>query len=160
MNSINSFTGLSMFELCYGRSLRVIPPLLNNPSVVVPNPSTDAVAARDFLHQINLTVREARDNLMLAKVVQAYQADKHHGPCELFEQRDLVMLLTYHYHEEFKKAGEKCAAKFFARFDGLLMSLPCFCVKDKGRNQIGTSTNQSNTQYASSLLSNLFNSKG
>ncbi|KAJ3871008.1 hypothetical protein F5051DRAFT_446778 [Lentinula edodes] len=39
-------------------------------------------------------------------------------------------------------------------------SLPCFCVKEKGRNQMGTPTNQSNTQYASSLLSNLFNSKG
>ncbi|KAJ3910924.1 hypothetical protein F5877DRAFT_55801 [Lentinula edodes] len=28
------------------------------------------------------------------------------------------MLLTYHCHEIFKKAGEKCAIKFFARFDG------------------------------------------
>ncbi|KAJ3859587.1 hypothetical protein EV359DRAFT_86231 [Lentinula novae-zelandiae] len=39
-------------------------------------------------------------------------------------------------------------------------SLPRFCVKEKGRNLMGTPTNQSNTQYASSLLSNLFNSKG
>ncbi|KAJ4498990.1 hypothetical protein C8R41DRAFT_915650 [Lentinula lateritia] len=41
-----------------------------------------------------------------------------------------------------------------------LTSLPRFCVKEKGRNLMGTPTNQSNTQYASSLLSNLFNSKG
>ncbi|KAF8830381.1 hypothetical protein HHX47_DHR2000547 [Lentinula edodes] len=41
-----------------------------------------------------------------------------------------------------------------------ITSLPRFCVKEKGRNLMGTPTNQSNTQYASSLLSNLFNSKG
>ncbi|KAJ3891887.1 hypothetical protein GG344DRAFT_10435, partial [Lentinula edodes] len=111
MNSINSSTGLSMFELRYGRSPRVLPPLLNDPSLLVPNASTDAVAARTFLERINLMVREAQDNLTLAKVVQAYQADKHRGPCELFEEGDWVMLSTYHRREVFKKAGEKRAAK-------------------------------------------------
>ncbi|GAW09020.1 reverse transcriptase-RNase H-integrase [Lentinula edodes] len=107
-----------MFQLRYGRSPRVLPPLKHDPSVVIPNASTDALAARSFLEQIALTVREARDNLTLAKVVQAYQADKHRGPCELFEEGDLVMLSTYHRREVFKKAGERRAAKFFARFDG------------------------------------------
>ncbi|KAJ3914660.1 hypothetical protein F5877DRAFT_2300, partial [Lentinula edodes] len=111
MNSINSSTGLSMFQLRYGRCPRVLPPLLEDPSLDVPNPSTDALAAREFLDQIQLTVREARDNLTLAKVVQSYQADKHRGPCELFEEGDLVMLSTYHRREVFKKAGEKRAAK-------------------------------------------------
>ncbi|KAJ3903843.1 hypothetical protein F5879DRAFT_779519, partial [Lentinula edodes] len=111
MNSVNSSTGLSMFELRYGRSPRVLPPLLDDPAIVVPNASTDALAARAFLEQINVTVREAQDNLTLAKVVQAFQADKHRGPCELFEEGDLVMLSTYHRREVFKKAGEKRVAK-------------------------------------------------
>ncbi|KAJ3921592.1 hypothetical protein F5877DRAFT_19421, partial [Lentinula edodes] len=111
MNSINASTGLSMFQLRYGRSPRVLPPLLDDPSLTVPDLSTDGLAARNFLEEINLTVREARDNLTLAKVVQAYQADKNRGPCELFEEGDLVMLSTYHRREVFKKAGEKRVAK-------------------------------------------------
>ncbi|GAW09476.1 reverse transcriptase-RNase H-integrase [Lentinula edodes] len=118
MNSVNSSTGLSMFELRYGRCPRVIPPLIRDDSIIPPNASEDAIAAREFLTDIDSTVREARDNLTLAKVVQAYQADKDRGPCELFEEGDWVMLSTYHRREIFKKAGEKRAAKFFARFDG------------------------------------------
>ncbi|KAJ3919870.1 hypothetical protein F5877DRAFT_1682, partial [Lentinula edodes] len=111
MNSVNSSTGLSMFELRYGCCPRVIPPLLSDNSIVPPNASQDAKDAREFLANINLTVREARDNLTLAKVIQAYQADKNRGPCELFEEGDWVMLSTYHRREIFKKAGEKRAAK-------------------------------------------------
>ncbi|KAJ3806849.1 hypothetical protein F5876DRAFT_11273, partial [Lentinula aff. lateritia] len=113
MNSVNSSTGLSMFQLCYGRSPRVIPPLVvhHDESMVTKNPSQDAVEAREFLNDVRLTVQEARDNLMLAKVVQAYQADRNRGPCELFEEGDLVMLSTYHRREVYKKAGEKRAAK-------------------------------------------------
>ncbi|KAJ3891819.1 hypothetical protein GG344DRAFT_7163, partial [Lentinula edodes] len=113
MNSVNSSTGLSMFQLRYGRAPRIIPPLItDNPkSADTKNPSQDAQKAREFLQEVELTVREARDNLTLAKVVQAYQADKCRGPCELFEEGDLVMLSTYHRREVFKKAGEKRAAK-------------------------------------------------
>ncbi|KAJ3884308.1 hypothetical protein GG344DRAFT_17755, partial [Lentinula edodes] len=113
MNSVHASTGLSMFELRYGRSPRVIPPLFLDPAggVSTKDPSQDAQDARNFLDEINLTVQEARDNLTLAKVVQAYQADKVRGPCELFEEGDLVMLSTYHRREVFKKAGEKRAAK-------------------------------------------------
>ncbi|KAJ3803723.1 hypothetical protein F5876DRAFT_13334, partial [Lentinula aff. lateritia] len=100
-------------ELRYGRSPRVIPPLIvdDSASAGTKDPSQDAQDAREFLDGINLTVREAKDNLTLAKVVQAYQADKNRGPCELFEEGDLVMLSTYHRREVFKKAGEKRAAK-------------------------------------------------
>ncbi|KAJ3893145.1 hypothetical protein GG344DRAFT_10228, partial [Lentinula edodes] len=111
MNSVNSSTGFSMFELRYGRCPRVIPPLINDNSVIGRKASQDALAAKKFLADITATVREARDNLTLAKVVQAYQADKNRGPCELFEEGDWVMLSTYHRREVFKKAGEKRAAK-------------------------------------------------
>ncbi|KAJ3804490.1 hypothetical protein EV368DRAFT_27828, partial [Lentinula lateritia] len=111
MNSVNSSTGLSMFELRYGRCPRVIPPLVTEVSLTKKKSSQDAIDAHKFLQDIKLIVHKARNNLTLAKVVQAYQADKDRGPCELFEEGDLVMLSTYHRREVFKKAGEKRAAK-------------------------------------------------
>ncbi|KAJ4465386.1 hypothetical protein C8J55DRAFT_407288, partial [Lentinula edodes] len=111
MNSVHASTGMSMFELRYGRSPRVLLPLLGDFDVGHFNPSESSDDAEEFLQRIALTVREARDNLTLAKVVQAFQADKSHGPCELFEEGDLVMLSTYHRREVFKKSGEKRAAK-------------------------------------------------
>ncbi|KAJ3809959.1 hypothetical protein F5876DRAFT_10374, partial [Lentinula aff. lateritia] len=74
-------------------------------------PSKDARDACEFLTNIDPTVCEARDNLILVKVIQAYQANKIHGPCKLFEEGDLVMLSMYHRQEIFKKSGEKQATK-------------------------------------------------
>ncbi|KAJ4488954.1 hypothetical protein C8J55DRAFT_396849, partial [Lentinula edodes] len=111
MNSVHASTGLSMFELRYGRSPRVLPPLVGDINVKHFDPAGSADDAESFLQSIALTDREACDNLTLAKVVQAYQADKNRGPCELFEEGDLVMLSTYHRREVFKKLGEKGAAK-------------------------------------------------
>ncbi|KAJ3858295.1 hypothetical protein EV359DRAFT_10931, partial [Lentinula novae-zelandiae] len=111
MNSVHASTGLSMFELRYGRSARVLPPLVNEGNAKSLDPAHSDKDAEVFMQNIALTVREARDNLTLAKVVQAYQADKSRGPCELFEEGDFVMLSTYHRREVFKKSGEKRAAK-------------------------------------------------
>lgn len=118
MNSVHASTGLSMFELRYGSSPRVLPPLVGDINVKHCDPAESADDAESFLQSIALTVREARDNLTLAEVVQAYQADKNCGPCELFEEGNLVILSTYHRREVFKKSGEKRAAKFCAHFDG------------------------------------------
>ncbi|KAJ3911441.1 hypothetical protein F5877DRAFT_19375, partial [Lentinula edodes] len=111
MNTVHASTGLSMFELRHGRSPRVLPPLVGDVDVSGFDPSQNDNDAKVFLDNIALTVREARDNLTLAKVVQAFQSDKNRGPCELFEEGDWVMLSTYHRREVFKKSGEKRAAK-------------------------------------------------
>ncbi|KAF9064149.1 hypothetical protein BDP27DRAFT_1177129, partial [Rhodocollybia butyracea] len=67
--------------------------------------------AWDFLAQMNLIELEAKDNLTLAKVVQAYHADKFHGPCKLFEVGDLVLLSTWNRQDIFKKTGKKHVTK-------------------------------------------------
>lgn len=118
MNSVNASTGLSMFQLRYGRSPRILPPIVPVHEFKKSNLSENAANVHSFLTNMACTVREARDNLALAKVVQAYQADKNCGPCELFKAGDLVMLSTWHRREIFKKSGEKRVAKFFPRFDG------------------------------------------
>ncbi|KAJ3915258.1 hypothetical protein F5877DRAFT_7775, partial [Lentinula edodes] len=111
MNSVNASTGLSMFQLQYGRVPRVLPPLIPMEDFVKSDPSSNAGDAHAFLAHIKSTVQEARDNLTLAKVVQAYQADKVRGPCELFEAGEWVMLSTWHRREIFKTSGEKRVAK-------------------------------------------------
>ncbi|KAJ3914292.1 hypothetical protein F5877DRAFT_27470, partial [Lentinula edodes] len=111
MNSVNTSTGLSMFQLRYGRAPRVLPPLVPVDVCSGPDSSDNAFDAHAFLAEIAETVQEARDNLTLAKVVQAYQADKLRGPCELFEAGEWVMLSTWHRREIFKKSGEKRVAK-------------------------------------------------
>ncbi|KAJ3884790.1 hypothetical protein GG344DRAFT_13180, partial [Lentinula edodes] len=111
MNSVNASTGLSMFQLRYGRSPRILPPIVPVLEFRKTDPSQNASDAHEFLAGMANTVREARDNLALAKVVQAYQADKDRGPCELFKAGDLVMLSTWHRREIFKKSGEKRVAK-------------------------------------------------
>ncbi|KAJ3991476.1 hypothetical protein F5050DRAFT_1581338 [Lentinula boryana] len=100
MNSINSSTGLSMFQLCYGCSPRVIPPLL--PSVnEQKGPDSDSKEAAAFLDRLALVEKEARDNLYCAKVLQCYHADKSCGPCEIFEVGDLVLLSTLHRRQAY-----------------------------------------------------------
>ncbi|KAJ3985071.1 hypothetical protein F5890DRAFT_1375581, partial [Lentinula detonsa] len=111
MNSVNASTGLSMFQLRYGRAPRVIPPLLTSTTVTSCKPDSDLKDARDLLTKISLLESEARDNLYCAKVLQAYHADKSRGPCEIFEVGDLVLLSTLNRRQAYKKAGERRVAK-------------------------------------------------
>ncbi|KAJ3992102.1 hypothetical protein F5050DRAFT_1859836, partial [Lentinula boryana] len=111
MNSVNSSTGLSMFQLRYGRSPRIIPPLVGPDGMPKDRPGTDSKEAAAFLNHLATLEREAHDNLYCAKVLQAYHADKSRGPCELLEVGDLVLLSTLHRRQAYKKAGEQRVAK-------------------------------------------------
>jgi Chromo (CHRromatin Organisation MOdifier) domain len=65
-----------------------------------------------------MDVAEAKDNLLLAKIFQTHHANIHRSPEPPFQVGDKVMLSTLHRRQEFKKKGEKRAAKFFPRYDG------------------------------------------
>ena len=105
MNLVNSSTGLSMFELRYGCSPRILP-LLSRNTLTKSNASKDVKDTCALLEQIACLEREAKDNLTATKVLQAYHADKVRGPCEIFEVGDWVMLSTLHCCDAYKKAGE------------------------------------------------------
>ena len=73
MNTTNKSTGFMPFQLRFGRSPRLIPPL-------VPAKSSATVADIDAWHTIwrmELDVMEAQDNLLRAKISQSHQANKH-----------------------------------------------------------------------------------
>jgi len=114
MNSLNASTDLSMFELRFGRSARVLPPLLP----VAESASAEEQSAADFLAHCSSLEASARDALLAAKVSQAFYADSSRGTEPPLAVGDLVLVSTLHRRREYKKAGERRAAKFFPRFDG------------------------------------------
>jgi hypothetical protein len=116
MNTVNSSTEFSSFQLHLGRSPRVIPPLIPN---ALPLDLMDAAEiAMDVIGKITNDVAEARDNLLLTKITQTHHSDASRGPEPNYNVGDLVMLSTKHRRHEYKKKGEKRTAKFFPRWDG------------------------------------------
>jgi hypothetical protein len=66
---------LSPFQLQMGRSPRLIPPIITHPTDPASDSNLDTSNALQVLDRIRLDVQEAKDNLMLAKVFQADQAN-------------------------------------------------------------------------------------
>ena len=115
MNTVNKSTGFTPFQLCFGHSPRVIPPL-------IPAKPSAMVAEIDEWHvirRLELDVLEAQDNLLKAKISQSLQANKQ---CSLkfpFSIGSRVRLSTLHRRKEYTAKGEQRVAKFMPRFDGL-----------------------------------------
>jgi hypothetical protein len=114
MNTINTSTGCTPFQLKTGCSPHLIPPL-------VPATDTDTpeqISARTIISKLELNVQDAQDNLLAAKVQQAYHANIHRGPEDVYKIGDLVMLPTKNRRREYKCAGTKHVAQFMPRNDG------------------------------------------
>ena len=99
MNTVNKSTGFSPFQLHMGRSLRLIPPIAPSARTqAAPGPGVDALR---LIEQIDTDMAEAKDNLMLAKVFQADQANRKHGAEDAYKVNDLVMLSTANRRKEY-----------------------------------------------------------
>ena len=113
MNTINKSTGFSPFKLKSGHRPKLIPSLMNKDTS--PLLKWDPL---ELLQQIQLQVGDAKDNLLLAKISQAYQANALRSPELDLKVDELVMLSTLHRRREMKNKNEKRVAKFMPRFDG------------------------------------------
>jgi hypothetical protein len=78
----------------------------------------DALRTREVISKMQDDLSEAKDNLLQAKIFQAHYANQNRSPDIPFKIGDKVMLSTLHRRQEFKKKGEKRAAKFFPCYDG------------------------------------------
>lgn len=112
MNTIHSSTGFSPFQMRLGLSPRIVPALIE--------PLTDAVptSATDVIKDILAIEKEAKDNLLAAKISQTIQANAHRKPDPEFAVGESVFLSTSNRHREYMHAGDNRVAKFMPRFDG------------------------------------------
>lgn len=115
MNSVNASTGYSPFQLKSGRSPRVIP-LIGERETSPPH--SELSAAHSILREIELDNLDAQDNLIIAKVSQAIQADKHRQPDPQFQVGQFVMLNTLNRRKQFMHTGDGRVAKFMPRWSG------------------------------------------
>jgi hypothetical protein len=114
MNTVNASTGFSGFQLKTGRSPRIIPPIVP----LSENATAEQTTAHEIITRITLDVQEAQDNLLAAKIRQAYHANEHRAPEDVYEVGDLVMLSTENRRRNYKRKGKTRVAKFMPRHDG------------------------------------------
>lgn len=113
MNTLNKSIGFSGFQFRMGHSTHLIPLILP------PNPSTpEDVGTVQLISDLENFVREAQDNLLMAKVQQAAQANRSRGPGIVYNVGDRVKLSTVQRRHKYKQKGEYRVAKFMPRFDG------------------------------------------
>lgn len=114
MNTVNKSTGYTPFQLRFGKTPRILPPL----SPPLPSTSKDAISAREVIEQIQADVATAKDNLALAKITQSIQANRRRAPVFPYKVGDWVLLNTINRRPEYKDGQEARTAKLMPRFDG------------------------------------------
>lgn len=112
MSTVNASTGFSPFALWFGVTPRVVPPIVNHPASDIPTSASDVIE-----HVIEIE-REAKDNLLAAKIAQTVHVNAHRGPEMMFNIGDSVYLSTSNRRKEYMHTGDNRVAKFMPRFDG------------------------------------------
>lgn len=73
----------------------------------------DTDRSEKIISELQTDEMEAMDNLLQAKVQQAFYSNSYRGPKVVYKVRDKVILSTMNRRTLFKKKNEKRAAKFF-----------------------------------------------
>jgi hypothetical protein len=113
MNTINASTGFTPFQLRFGKSPRIIPPLL-----ALEEDNDNEPTAREIIEQMQPIHLEAKDNLLEAKIKQSQQENLHRSNSFPFKIGDRAVLSTSHRRRTYKSGDEPRVAKFMPRFDG------------------------------------------
>lgn len=114
MSTTNQSTGFSPFQLCFGKSPRISPPLIIPPITVSP----EEFSAQKLIDQLLLDVEEAKDNLRATKISQSFYANNSRSSGTQYHEGSLVMLSTLNRRREYKNNEDLRVAKFMPRYDG------------------------------------------
>ena len=114
MNTVNASMGFSGFQLKTGRSPWIILPL----TPLSADATVEQTTAHKIVTHVTLDVKEAQDNLLAAKIRQAYHANEHCAPEDIYKVGNLVMLSTENCCRNYKHKGKTCVAKFMPRNNG------------------------------------------
>ena len=114
MNTINASTGFTPFQLRFGKSARILPP------ITMPHSQNNSrqQMADDIITQMQPLQLEAQDNLLTAKIQQAGQENSHRQLAFPFAIGDRVVLSTANRRQVYKTGGKSRVAKFMPHFDG------------------------------------------
>ena len=115
MNTINTSTGFSGFQLITGQSPRIITPLITTPSAPDPNSEVNSSVtnAHAVLQRLEDNVQAAKDNLLLAKITQAAQKNKGHLAEKTYVIGDKVMFSTFHRWRDYVQKGQNCVTNSY-----------------------------------------------
>jgi hypothetical protein len=144
-------TEFSNFQICMGRSPRLIPPLIPDSLTPITTQPDETQRAQKLIVDLQMGVNKAKDNLLQAKIFQSFYANQHRSPDPPFKIGDEVMLSTLHRRQEFKKKGEKRAAKLSPRFDGPYQIIDAHTVSSNYTLELPNSPNPYPTYHASEL---------
>jgi hypothetical protein len=151
MNTINVSTGFSPFQLCMGRSPRVIPPLTPNTLMDTTSNGPEAVDALALIQSLVLDVKEAQDNLLAAKVSQAEFTNRHWDPEVVFTEGEKVLLSTKYRRCEYIQKKSGSSAKFMPQFDGPYPLTKAHATKSNYTLDLPNEPNRFPTFHASQL---------
>ena len=107
-------------------SPRLIPPFME---LTNEDHSLEAEHASKLIERLKWDVEDAKDHLLEAKCLQAFYVNRDHGPEDVFQVGDKVMLLTLHQWREFVTNDLSGVAKLIPCFDGpyiIVNSMPEF----------------------------------
>ena len=113
MNTVNASTGFTPFQLRFGKSPRLLPPLIRHD-----NETDEETTAAEIITWLSTLEAMAQDNLLTAKIRQASQANKQRDPSFPFHVGERVLLSTFNRRREYKAGEQPRVAKFMPRFDG------------------------------------------
>lgn len=122
----NTSTGFSGFQLMTGHSLCTIPALTTLHHSANLGEVDTLNQVKGILQTLKDNVWAAKDNLLLSKITQASQKNKHQSMEIRYDIRDKVMLSTFHCHQGYIQKGQNHIAKFMPQFDGLYTIIDAF----------------------------------